>query len=180
VTDLRTWLSTEAAELEQRLRRQVLDLVPFERRDEQPGGGNSVTWGLFHVATHVDLALAVLGTPRAEGPADDRRAWGGLEEAEAPWSSDLDPAGVEVHLLASVEATRAWLATSPLELLDGVPDAGAALLGAGVDPDRFAWLFAQWSQQAGSFFVRWPLLGHVGNHIGELVAVRNRLGLSPF
>jgi hypothetical protein len=28
--------------------------------------------------------------------------------------------------------------------------------------------------------VRWACIGHVQNHLGEMVSVRNRLGLSPF
>jgi hypothetical protein len=28
--------------------------------------------------------------------------------------------------------------------------------------------------------VRWPLTGHLTNHVGEMIATRNRMGLSPF
>ncbi len=64
--------------------------------------------------------------------------------------------------------------------LDAVPDTEAALARAGVGTDAFGWLYRLWSGQPAAFLVRWPLLGHVANHVGEMVATRNRMGLSPF
>ena len=42
------------------------------------------------------------------------------------------------------------------------------------------WLYAMWSAKPASWFVQWEAIGHRVNHLGEMVSVRNRLGLSPF
>jgi hypothetical protein len=34
--------------------------------------------------------------------------------------------------------------------------------------------------QPAAFFVRWPVIGHAINHVGEMIATRNRIGLSPY
>jgi hypothetical protein len=28
--------------------------------------------------------------------------------------------------------------------------------------------------------VQWPVIGHTNTHVGEMVSIRNRMGLSPF
>jgi hypothetical protein len=177
--DLRTWLVTEARESRTRLQAQVLEHVPTELRGERPGGGSSINWGLFHVTTHAQLALVVLKKQGFE-PEGDLREWGGLEEEEAPWSSELDPAEVESRAVDILGTIVDYLYEVPIGELDARPAYADGFERAGLDLDRFAWLVRMWAVQPTSFVVRWPLLGHIGNHIGELVAVRNRLGLSPF
>ncbi|RPI10857.1 MAG: hypothetical protein EHM63_02550 [Actinobacteria bacterium] len=65
--------------------------------------------------------------------------------------------------------------------LDAVPDAAKGLGEiAGVDEAAVPWLYNMWNGKAASFFVSWEDIGHGLNHLGEMVSVRNRLGLSPF
>jgi hypothetical protein len=170
--DLRTWLLAELDDTAGRLERQVLARVPVERRGERPGGGNSITWSTFHLARHGDLALAVL---RAGEP--QRTGGGGLEEAEQDWAAELVPQEVDAYALGVLAAARELVASGPD--LDAVPDADAALARADVPRDRFDWLYEQWSGQPAAFLVRWPLIGHVQLHLGEMLATRNRMGLSP-
>jgi len=49
-----------------------------------------------------------------------------------------------------------------------------------VPVEAVPWLHAMWTGKPVSWFVGWECSGHVLNHIGEMVSVRNRLGLSPF
>ena len=42
------------------------------------------------------------------------------------------------------------------------------------------WLYRMWEDKPVSWFVQWEAIGHRVNHVGEMVSVRNRLGLSPF
>jgi len=37
-----------------------------------------------------------------------------------------------------------------------------------------------WQGKPTAWLARWPLLGHIGSHAGEMIATRNRMGLSPF
>ena len=42
------------------------------------------------------------------------------------------------------------------------------------------WLYRMWAGKPTTWFVQWEAIGHRVNHLGEMVSVRNRLGLSPF
>jgi hypothetical protein len=187
VTDLRSWLLDEVDETRGRLSKQVLDLVAPERRGERPGGGSSITWNLFHIARHAGLALSVLTGDLTETlaqldglPFSASAGGGGLEEAEPPWSEELDPLLVETHLNAVLDEVRSYLAEVPLERFVQYPEVRGGFEVARIAPDRFGWLWQMWEGRPASFLVRWPLIGHVGNHVGEMLATRNRLGLSPF
>jgi hypothetical protein len=37
-----------------------------------------------------------------------------------------------------------------------------------------------WTGKPAAWLIRCPLTGHIGNHVGEMLATRNRMGLSPF
>ena len=56
-----------------------------------------------------------------------------------------------------------------LEHVAGIPAAG-----------DLGWLHAMWSGKPVSWFVQWECIGHGHAHVGEMVGIRNRLGLSPF
>jgi hypothetical protein len=181
--DAATWIVDEYADARQRLTNQVLGLVPADRRAEAPGGGNSVLWGCFHVARHTDFALSVLtgSEPSLGAPAAAGYAGAGLEEAEQAWAADLDPAEVDAGLARVADAAAAYLAALDTgDELARRPDAAAALERAAVPTDRFDWLYRMWSGQPAAWFVRWPIVGHLANHTGEMIATRNRMGLSPF
>ena len=187
VTNLRSWLLDEVDETRGRLKTQVLDIVAPERRGDRPGGGSSITWNLFHIARHAGLALSVLTGELSEAvaqldrlPRSTAAGGGGLEEAEQPWCGDLDPLLVEAHLNTVLDDVRSYLVEVPLERFEQYPEVRRGLELAGIAPDRFGWLWQMWEGRPASFLVRWPLIGHVGNHVGEMLATRNRLGLSPF
>jgi DinB superfamily len=187
VVDLRTWLVDEMVETRNRLTNQVLDLVPAERRRERVGGANSIGWNLFHVARHAGLSLWILRGGSADTAAaldlaewPDTSGGGGLEEAEQPWSDQLNPALVASLLDRVLAEATEYLTEIPIDRLDASPDVQGLLGRAGIDQERYGWLWKLWQDQPASFFVRWPLLGHVGNHVGEMVGLRNQLGLSPF
>jgi hypothetical protein len=185
--DLRVWILDDFDATTARLRAQVLDIVPAERRREQPGGGNSIVWGSFHVARHIDAALTVVtgAKPEFGGWESDfdepaSRGGAGLEEAEQPWATGLDPVVVDAYLGAVLANGRRFLSDLRPDDLDRAPDVEDGLSAAGVPGEQFGWLYRMWQGQPVAFFVRWPIIGHVGNHIGEMVATRNRMGLSPF
>lgn len=186
--DLRRWIDDELALVADRVTTQVLDLVPLERRSEPIGAGSSITFLLWHIARHHDLAIntALLGRSQvlADHPSVAAGAvpvWAGLPEAEDhDLTATLDPHAVASYHSAVIDSTRAWLADADLDILDWAIDAPAALAAAGVDEAGFPWLHRMWSGKTGAFFVQWEAVGHQVNHLGEMVAVRNRMGLSPF
>jgi hypothetical protein len=184
--DLQRWLVDEFDDAVERLRGQVLQLVPAERRLERPGGGNSIVWACFHSARHSDLAQAamtgaglVLDGWRDQLPGAVKSG-GGMEEGEQPWADDLDPVLVDAYLGAVCDAGHRLLAGVAPDDLERVPDTSGALGRSGIDADAFGWLYRMWDGKPAAFLVRWPVIGHVANHTGEMIATRNRMGLSPF
>lgn len=103
----------------------------------------------------------------------------GVEEAASPWADELSPEKVDGYLDDVLAGARRFLAGPAIDL-DAVPDAGGALIRAGIGPGEFGWLHRMWQEKPAAWLVRWPLLGHVGSHVGEMIATRNRRGLSPF
>ena len=182
--DLTQWLVDGHDDTAERLRGQVLALVPPLRRAERPGGGSPILWNTLHIARHAALALDVL----APGSGPTAPGWlaglsgdaaAGLEEAPAPWGDDLAPAAVEAYLAQVLAGTRSYLAGAAIDF-DAVPDVAAALGRAGIGGDGVPWLRRMWSGRPASWLIRWPLTGHVTNHVGEMLATRNRMGFSPF
>ena len=77
-------------------------------------------------------------------------------------------------------ATARWLDTITSDRLLSIPASAEGLARAGVEESAAPWLFRMWSDRPASWFVQWEAIGHRINHVGEMVSVRNRLGLSPF
>ena len=46
--------------------------------------------------------------------------------------------------------------------------------------DAVPWLYGMWAAKPMGWIVQWEAIGHVQGHLGEMVSVRGRLGLSPF
>jgi len=87
---------------------------------------------------------------------------------------------VDAYLVAVCDAGHRLLGELTSQDLDRVPGTAAALRRCGVDSDAFDWLYRMWDGKPASFLVRWPIIGHLANHTGEMIATRNRMGLSPF
>lgn len=187
--DLRTWIVDDHASWRSRLGSSVLELVPRGRWLERTtDASSSVTALLFHVARHEDVAINAV--VRATDPVLD--SWAerlspalppgiGLAEAEDRAVSErLDPEAVVGYLAAVHASTAAFLADVDLATLDDVPDSLAGLTRAGVKVDDYPWLARLWDGKPVAFHVSWEAIGHPLNHVGELVALRNALGLSPF
>lgn len=188
--ELREWIVGEHASVRGRFEKSIVDVVPTDRwRDGVGAGGSSIAYLLYHVSYHEDLAVnavlrgdePMMGEWCARLGLDSFESHAGLGEAEdaelvaaVDLDSLLDYAGA-VH-----DATAAWLADTDLAVLDATPAAGAGLERAGVAEAVVPWLHAMWSGKPSSFFVQWEAIGHRINHVGEMVSVRNRLGLSPF
>lgn len=188
--DLRAWVSSEHGAVLDRFEQSVASVVPLERWREPAGsGGSSIAWLAFHIAYHEDVAVnAVLA---GDGPLleawrhdlglDGLEAAVGLGEAEQPELTDaVDVTHLEAYLRAVHTRTAEWLATADLAALDAVPASGDGLARAGIDEPAVPWLYRMWNGKPGSWFVQWEAIGHPVNHVGEMVSVRNRLGLSPF
>ena len=187
--DLRDWIIGDLKSLRAKLDGGVLGLIPPERRRERAdGGGIAPIYVLWHLARHHDVAVnGVLRGAGAvvEGWTDrlgiDGDLWRGLAEGEDTELVDLlEPTAVGAYALDVIGATAGWLDDRGLPQMDRRPDTAAALEAIGTPPDRFDWLYSMWDGKPAAWFLQWSAVGHGFNHLGELVSIRNRLGLSPF
>jgi len=189
--DLRTWIRDEHAAVATRFEQAIVGFVSPDRWPERAdGGGASIAWLLFHLSWHQDLAVntAVRGmTPllnhhRSALGLDGVDPWAGLGEAEQPEVTALLPLDSLRHYAAEVHTTtQAWLDVVDLAELDALPPTGERIEElAGVTESAVPWLHGMWRAKPGAFFVQWEATGHPLSHVGEMISVRGRLGLSPF
>jgi hypothetical protein len=189
--DLRTWIADDHQGLLTRFQQAIVAPVPTDRWRERPGaGGASIGFLRFHTALHEDIAMqaVVQGRPPLRQEWADRLGLGaqpphaGLAEAEpVQLTAALDLEALVAYAGAVHAATAEWLDAGSLDDLDDVPPASARLarLG-GVAVDDAPWLHRNWNDKTVGWFLQWEAIGHVQGHLGEMISVRGRLGLSPF
>lgn len=187
--ELRDWLLSDLVSLRARLERGVVATIPAARCSERvDGGGIAPTYVLWHTARHHDVAVNRVLRDREEvveqwtdrvGVHSD--LWRGLAEGEdGSLVDELDSEAVGEYSLAVIRATGDWVESGDLSVLSTVPSSGEALAALGTPTDRFDWLYSMWDGKPAQFFLQWSAIGHGYNHLGELVSIRNRMGLSPF
>lgn len=189
MVDLHSWIAADLDSLRNRLAGGVFSIIPAERMTERvDDGGIAPVYVAWHTARHHDLAVngVLRRAPEVLDDWADRvgvtgETWRGLAEAEdLELVPQLDPEAVGQYLLAVIEESAAWVTDADLAVLDATPDSSAALRRVGTPEDRFDWLYAMWAGKPGTFFLSWEAVGHGYNHLGELISIRNRMGLSPF
>ena len=186
--DLRNWISTELTAIHDRIDRGIVSVVPSARWRERTRGLTAPVYVAWHTARHHDVAVnAVLRDSREV--LDEWRTrvnitsdtWRGLAEGEDHELVDeLDPDAVGQYLLAVLRSTVTWLAEDGVPDLAAIPDSDRALSRLGTPTDRFDWLYSMWHAKPAHFFLSWEAVGHGFVHLGELTAIRDRMGLSPF
>lgn len=187
--DLRRWIASDLESLRNRLANGVLAKIPPERMTERvDDGGIAPVYIVWHAARHQDVAVNGVLRTTAEvldgwsarvGLSGD--SWRGLAEAEdLDLVPQLDPVAVGDYYLAVLDETARWVAEADLDVIESSPETAGALERIGTPPDRFDWLYSMWDAKPGVFFLGWEAIGHGYNHLGELISIRNRMGLSPF
>jgi hypothetical protein len=186
--DLRRWILDDHAGIATRFDSSITAHVPRERWRERPGGASSIAHLVLHGTWHADLAVHVVvqgGHPVREawdarlGVADAERHRGLSEAEDTELVDAVDLEALVGYADAVQTCVQDWLAAVDLAVLDDVPAASARLAGAGVAEERVPWLHGMWRGKPASWFVQWEAIGHRHGHLGEAIALRNRLGLSP-
>lgn len=188
--DLRTWITTEHSSVLGRFEQSVVAVVPPDRWTDAVGvGGSSIAWLAFHTAYHEDLAVnavlrqdqPLLTTWRAAlGLADVPTAVGLGETEQLDLTAALDLDRLVPYVRAVHDTTASWLGAIDADGLGADAGGPEGLDRAGVAEQTVPWLYAMWAGKPASWFVQWEAIGHRVNHVGEMVSVRNRMGLSPF
>ena len=191
LVDLHQWMISDFSSMRTKLFDSVLRLVPAGRWHEQADGGGTTLAGLLlHVARHQDLAVNVvirnhepLFTAHRESLGLDGHGLGAcLPEAEDRTATALVEPGALLRYATDVfDGTADWLLPLGSMALDIEPNTAYRLTHrAGLSSDELPWLYAMWEGKALWWLVQWPVIGHGHAHVGEAIALRNRMGLSPF
>lgn len=194
--DLQQWIADDHASSLSRFESAIGHRVPANRwKDstaaDQGGATSSIAWLLFHATMHQDLALNTAVRDHAPMLADHREAlglnnlpvWVGLTEAEDHAVTDvLDLAALRTYVAVVNAATQAWIDKLSIMALDSIPTSSYRLEHhAGIPADgALSWLHTMWADKPVSWLLQWECIGHGHAHVGEMIAVRNRLGFSPF
>ena len=189
--DLQTWIENDHATITSRFDSAIAQFVPIDRWTETPpGGGSCIAALLFHMTYHEDLALntairnhaPILDQHRSALGLDSVARAGGLSETEdlsVTLALDLEQLRTYVHAVTT--ATTEWLKHLSMMALDSIPSASFQLEHkAGLAPDGLEWLHSMWSDKPVSWFVQWECVAHRHAHLGEMIGIRGRMGLSPF
>ena len=169
----------------------VVRLVRADRWHERADDGGTTLVGLLlHVARHQDLAVNAVIRNHHPIFLEHREALGlhhagagvGLAEQEATEATALVSPEAVLHYATTVfDTTSNWLSKLGSLVLDIEPNTAYRLTTrGGLDPDEFPWLYSMWAGKQLWWFVQWPVIGHGHAHVGEAIALRNRMGLSPF
>lgn len=187
--NVREWMLADHADVRERFLRGVAAHVPTSRWTEHAdGGGSTIAWLLLHHSFHQDLAINTAVRDRAPVLDQWRSRLGldgfspatGLPEAEDPAVvAALDVDALAEYAAAVHDGTQQWMGEFATSALDTFTDAPERLTRVGVRADQVGWLHGMWAGKPVSWFVRWEAIGHGHTHVGEMVSVRNRMGLSP-
>jgi hypothetical protein len=197
LVDLRTWIIGDLAAVQTRLHQGVVAHVPASRWTTRLGPAlgsdrpsSSISWLLFHMSHHHDLAIntAILGRPPLLGAHREdlgiagAPAAAGLPEREDPDIADaLDQHALLRYATAVTAASLDWMERVAISAFDTVPEASSRLeREAGVDRDAVPWLHDMWQGKTVAWFVQWEAIGHGHTHVGEMTGLRGQLGHSPF
>lgn len=169
----------------------IVSHVPIERwKQTPPGGGPCIAALLFHMTYHEDLALNTAVRNHAPLLDQHRRALGidhlaraaGLSETEDRTLTEaLDLSALREYVSSTTTATSEWLDHLDMMALDAIPSVSAQLEhAAGLPAAGLEWLHAMWTDKPVSWFVQWECVAHRHAHVGEMLGIRARMGLSPF
>lgn len=191
--NLQHWIANDHASVLTRFDNAIVPHVPVERwkaSGSADAPSPSIAWLLFHMTYHQDLALNTAVRDRAPMLAEHRNTLGlaqlppaaGLTESEDRGVTDaLDLAALRAYVDAVVAATASWISTMSEIALDTVPSASWRLEHKAGIPAAgdLSWLHSMWADKTVAWFVQWECIAHGHAHVGEMLGIRNRLGLSP-
>ena len=106
----------------------------------------------------------------------------GMGEAEVDGTvAAVDPTALVSYVRDVHSRTAEWFAGVDLGCSTPSPTASSGLSElVGIGRDDADWLHDMWTDKPVGWFVQWECIGHGHTHVGEMVSVRNRMGLSPF
>lgn len=191
--DLKQWIIGQHLGMRITFERGVLNLVPKEQMVVRPNStGNSIAWLMWHVARTEDVFVTTVarGEPQIlqrDGwteriGIDDYRIGTGLQDDEVDeFNKGVDVDGVDAYWQAVRTETLDWLQSSPIEVLDEVPDLAERLAKIPeIAPSIGPAVVQAWGGRPIGFHLSFVVISHGLIHVGEMQAIRGLLGYKGF
>lgn len=195
--NLRSWIISDLAAIRMRFEHGIASVVPRDRwvepvaaPSDAHAASSTIAGLLLHLGYHHDLAVstAILDRPplmvewRARLGLEGLAPVTGLAERESREAVDrLDLDALHEYVGAVFDVTEGWIAKVATIALDSTAPNCRRLEGrAGVRAGEVPWFHAMWDAKPVGWLVQWEVVGHAYSHLGEMTAIRNQLGLSPF
>lgn len=160
---------------------------------ERPGGvGNSIGWLIWHMARTedvmvntgirgIDQVLISQGWADKLGISDQRIGTGFGDDEIEEFGMSVNASELEGYWRAVNAETSQWLMTATPEDLDIKPDLEAHLQT--VPPimgESSQGAFTFWAGRSAGFLLSGSVISHGYIHLGEMQAIRGRLGVSAW
>lgn len=195
--NLRSWITADLAAIRTRFEHGIAAVVPLDRWSEpvpspteQHRATSTISGLLLHMSYHHDLAVstAILDRPPLMSQWRDRLGLAslppeiGLAERESRDAVELvDAEALAAYFGAVNDLTAAWVSKVATVAFDSTaPNCRRLVQRAGVTPEAVPWFHAMWDAKTVGWLVQWEAVAHPYSHLGEMTAIRNQMGLSPF
>lgn len=188
--DLRDWIRTDHNGLGALFERVIVGMVPREQFTARPDRtSNSIAWLMWHLARVEDVTINTLvrGIEQVLTRENwqnrlgfaDHRVGTGFQDAEVEeFNRTINVDALAAYWNAVRTATAAWLADVPLEAFEVVPDLDARLSSVPeIVTGEGRWLLDFWRGRPATYFVMFSVINHGYMHLGEMMAIRGRLGI---
>lgn len=186
--DVMKWIHSQHRGVRFSYRTSVSNLVPADKLLVRPDGvGNSIAWLVWHMARTEDFVINSLirRTPQLFTEWSDRlggdyRNGTGFSDEEVA-GFDVDVVTLDAYWEAVADATSFWLTGVEPAALDEVPDLDAAVEGLpALTTHLDSAMIDLWRGRAAAYLIGAPIIAHGYMHVGEMVAIRGRLGIDGF
>ncbi|MEO7803548.1 MAG: DinB family protein [Actinomycetota bacterium] len=186
--DVIKWISSQHRGVRFAYNTSVSNLVPFDKRLVRPGEvGNSIAWLVWHMARTEDFVInsVIRRTPQIFTAWSDRlggdyRNGTGFSDDEVA-GFDVDAAVLDSYWEAVADETTAWLKDVDPATLEDVTDIDSAVEGLpSLTGHLDSAMLDIWRGRKASYLLGAPIIAHGYMHVGEMIAIRGRLGIDGF
>lgn len=185
--ELMEWIQSDYRGIKRAFDTGIAGVVPRERWTERPGDqGNSIAWVIWHMARTEDVTIHAIsrGQPqilvRDNWPdrigMNELRQGTGFTDEEVAGFSAVNVDEVEAYWQAVRAETEAWLEKLKPEDLEEETSKENAKAVKEKAPDIPDGLIQFWGGRPVGFLLRFGVLWHHMQHIGEMQSIRGRMG----
>ncbi|MGH9196151.1 MAG: DinB family protein [Acidimicrobiia bacterium] len=181
------WIQGDHRAIRKAFETSIAGVVPKDQWTRRPEDqGNSIAWVIWHMARTEDVVIHAIcrGQPQVlirdewanRIGIDEFRQGTGFSDEEIAGFGSVDIDAVDSYWMAVRAETEAWLEKlTPEELDESTPMENATAVKDQI-PNMPDMLIQFWGGRPVGFLLRFSVIWHHLQHVGELQSIRGRLG----